>query len=579
MKNRPLLLTGTLLLLGFASLHFFDPLRQNVPSFLVIYSILFSVFLYECRLIFHRDVRRKDVLIIILFSILFRFALLPTTPSLSDDIYRYVWDGRVQNAGINPYLYPPEDSELAFLRNEEYDLINHKSIRTVYPPLSQLVYRFGAALHPTVALQRFLFVLFDMGTILLLLLLLRKKQKPLSWVVFYAWNPLVIVEFAGSGHHDSLMLFFLVLLFLFQEQKRPLLTGAAWGLACLAKFMPLVLIFWFVFQKKWKEIMAMAGVFILGGLFYSRGLRLEGLSGLQTYAEHWIFNPSLYGWLLQGFSNPTFVKIGLASVTMIFCWWWGKKTKDNLILFTIGLVFGILLVSPVVHPWYVTWLVPLLCFYPLMSGLLWTGLVGLTYVVLIQFVAKGVWDLPTWVLGLEYGLIYPLLILELLRFRMQSFPLQSRTSKGEESRKHINVIIPALNEENAIGKVIADIPKDKVSKILVVDNGSKDNTPQVAKQAGAHVLIEEKKGYGRAVLKGLSHLSEDCGIVVILDGDYSDFPEDLTQLVDPILKHQADFVLSNRTQAAFPGSLTPQQKIWELADLSNDSIFLWISLF
>lgn len=111
----------------------------------------------------------------------------------------------------------------------------------------------------------------------------------------------------------------------------------------------------------------------------------------------------------------------------------------------------------------------------------------------------------------------------------------------------ISVIIPAYNEEHSIAKVIDDIPKDKVSEIIVVDNNSTDNTKEVAQKAGATVLFEEEKGYGAACLKGIDYLHEtNVDIVVFVDGDYSDYPEELINLVNPIETENYDFVVGSR---------------------------------
>ena len=126
----------------------------------------------------------------------------------------------------------------------------------------------------------------------------------------------------------------------------------------------------------------------------------------------------------------------------------------------------------------------------------------------------------------------------------------------------IKVIIPAYNEEKAIANVINEIP-DYVSEIIVISNKSIDNTIAVAQNAGATVLSENNKGYGYACLKGLDYISQlevKPTIVVFLDGDYSDYPEELTKLIDPILSNTVDFVIGARVpELRETGSMTPQQ--------------------
>ena len=126
----------------------------------------------------------------------------------------------------------------------------------------------------------------------------------------------------------------------------------------------------------------------------------------------------------------------------------------------------------------------------------------------------------------------------------------------------IKVIIPAYNEQNSIAKVINDIPKI-VDEVIVINNNSADNTEINAKKAGATVLIERRKGYGYACLKGMDYIAKQKTkpeIVVFLDGDYSDYPEQLTAIINPIIKENIDFVIGSRVkELREDGAMTPQQ--------------------
>lgn len=133
----------------------------------------------------------------------------------------------------------------------------------------------------------------------------------------------------------------------------------------------------------------------------------------------------------------------------------------------------------------------------------------------------------------------------------------------EQEKKHIVVIIPAYNEEDSIGKVVADIPKELVDEVIVVNNNSTDNTRDAASQAGATVLDEPQQGYGAACLKGIAYaknLSPAPDIVVFIDGDYSDYPQQMPEVVAPILEQGIDMVIGSRALGQRQkGAMMPQQ--------------------
>ena len=123
----------------------------------------------------------------------------------------------------------------------------------------------------------------------------------------------------------------------------------------------------------------------------------------------------------------------------------------------------------------------------------------------------------------------------------------------------VSIVIPALNEEEALPSVIAAIPYGVCQRIVVVDNGSNDDTGNVARQAGAEVVSQPRRGYGRACLAGMAHLkSEAPDIVVFLDADYSDYPEDCGALLQPVLAGDTDMVCGSRVELAETGALAPQ---------------------
>ncbi len=124
----------------------------------------------------------------------------------------------------------------------------------------------------------------------------------------------------------------------------------------------------------------------------------------------------------------------------------------------------------------------------------------------------------------------------------------------------VSVIIPALNEERALPAVLADLPPG-VDEVIVVDNRSTDRTAEVARLGGARVVTEPQRGYGAACLRGLAEIGP-CDVVVFLDGDHSDYPQELPRLIEPIARHQADFVLGSRLSGRCEAGAMPPQSVW-----------------
>ena len=143
-------------------------------------------------------------------AILARLVLLPLTPELSDDIYRYLWDGHVLLEGVNPYAYPPDHEVLATIRTPWHGEINHPEIPTIYPPLSQLLFGLVALAGGTVAAAKVVWLCFDLGCgFLLQRIAIRTGRPPGTVMIWYLWSPLLIVETAWSAHFDAVGLFIL----------------------------------------------------------------------------------------------------------------------------------------------------------------------------------------------------------------------------------------------------------------------------------------------------------------------------------------------------------------------------------
>ena len=184
--------------LGLIGILLAGDLRESMPVFFACYGLAFGGYLWAV------GVRQQPSLrVIIGLGILFRLTSFGAAPTLSDDIYRYVWDGRVQAGGTNPYRYAPANEALLHLRDSEiYPKINHRSLHTIYPPLAQLLFRISHTVWPSVWSVKLFVAAFDVLCAWFLIGLLRLFDQDARNLLFYFWHPLLLIEGSGNGHID-----------------------------------------------------------------------------------------------------------------------------------------------------------------------------------------------------------------------------------------------------------------------------------------------------------------------------------------------------------------------------------------
>ena len=337
--------------------------------------------------------RRKEfpahtLLIILIGGVLFRLILVPLDPPrLSTDIYRYIWDGRLQGAGVNPYLYVPVDPRLAELRdNSIYPNINRKQYaHTIYPPVAQIFFFVVTRVSQSIPGFKGALVLLDLVTIGLVAATLRAIGQPAERVIAYAWHPLPIFEFGGSGHIDALMICFIALALFARARQKFGIAGFALGAATLVKFIPIILLP--AIYKRWdkKLPIAFAITIVICYIPYALGAGTGVLGFLPQYAKEEglqsgdrYYLLSLIDYILEwcgvvhDLPPAVFTSIALASLGAIAIWAFyrqaplGKENADQnqwiFPAFMLALTFSTLL-SPY-YPWYYSWITLFLCFAP-----------------------------------------------------------------------------------------------------------------------------------------------------------------------------------------------------------------------
>ncbi len=214
-----------------------SPTRRNL--FVALLAAAAATYLLAIRLVRHRPAPAGSVLIVVAVALAMRLPVVLAPPFLSTDINRYIWDGRVQVAGINPYRYLPADPALQSLRDPTFPLISRAATaRTIYPPVAQIVFQAVARISPTITAMKLTMVGFEALACWAMLRLLDLARLPRTRVLIYAWNPLAVWAFAGNGHVDAVAVGLLAAALLLRATRRDTWAGVALGAAVLVKFLP-----------------------------------------------------------------------------------------------------------------------------------------------------------------------------------------------------------------------------------------------------------------------------------------------------------------------------------------------------
>ena len=349
---------------------------------------------------------RAALMIVWGWAVAVRLILLPLAPELTDDFYRYLWDGHVQLQGVNPYLHAPGDPALEALRTPWHGLINNPSVSTIYPPLAQVVFLLNALLGGTILGLKVVWLGLDLLTAWLLSrVAARSGRDPLGVLTLYLWSPLLILETAWNGHLETLGLVFVALLL--YVGAHPVRVGLALGFATLAKFAPAAALPPLWRRYGWRAVLAFGLTLAVLYLPYAAaGSMLWG--GLSTFAEHWRFQEGAFAvieWVVPGPRAPRVVA-GLIVLGVVG--WTALRSYDaERSLFWI-LGAGLLL-SHTIHPWYVLWALPFAALRRSRAWILLSGLVFLGYWGLETYHTQGVWPQPVWARLLLWTPVFALL--------------------------------------------------------------------------------------------------------------------------------------------------------------------------
>ena len=429
-----LLLSAAVLWAVFLRIRLLGDLRAHVPE-TVTWLVLASLFyLVSCYLAF--QVRtgagsHSFSLGIAAIGIICRLTVWPLAPALSDDIYRYRWEGKLRAAGGNPYESRPAEARWIGLRDSAFPLVVGKDFKAVYGPLIQQIelwtYRAVTLLERDPVRQVFWFklpfALCDVGVIVVLWLLLGAHGLPRERVLIYAWSPLAIVEFWATGHNDSVVVLFLALTLLGAAEERWTWAFAALSLAVAAKVWPILLLPIFIGwhrnrPRRWYQWWVALPILALFAFPYWTNVT-ENMQLASGFMGGWRNNDSVFGiilWLAKDVYLAKYTAFAIVAIAVLIL----TLRQIPLERACLAAIAVMLMVSANCHPWYLTWLLPLLVLCPVSALLLWTALAPLAYSAVISWVTLGEWQGSTAIRWFEYVPVYSMLIGSWLASRMIS---------------------------------------------------------------------------------------------------------------------------------------------------------------
>lgn len=388
---------------------------KGTPSFVASLAVAGIAYLLAIREFFStpRFPRRVVVIGLLLAAVWHvRFLRMPT--GVDDDIRRYLWDGRVQRLGYNPYVVVPSDPAVRGLHTPETRTLNNPDVPSPYPPGAQLFFRAVTAIQESTFALRVAFVLCDLTIVFLLLDVLRREERGPHWVLAYAWNPLLALEVAGTGHIDIVGALMLLMSFAALGRRWRTMAAVAFALAVAVKLLPIVLAPLYWKRVRMRDAVLAAAVIVLLYLPFLNHTRIP-IGSFLTYAQTWRFNDPVFAKFEE--LAPR-IALGLPVIAgFLTAFWFRSKlphTSPDAFAWPMA---ASLLCAPTVYPWYLLWLLPFLRSASTLPILIWTVSIMPTYVVWHLRTLGRPWLIPGWITLLEYGSIAAAGVMVVLRKR------------------------------------------------------------------------------------------------------------------------------------------------------------------
>jgi alpha-1,6-mannosyltransferase len=390
------------LALTLCSRHFGD---RGGPAFMACLTLAAIAYLLAIREFFNTSAFPRRVVIAgFVLAAVWHVAFLRLPPGADDDIHRYVWDGRLQRLGYNPYLVVPSDPAAKNLHTAETRTLNNPDLPSPYPPGAELFFRAVTAIHESVSALKVAFVMCEFGLAFVLLDVLRTSKCGAHLVLVFLWNPLLAVEVAGSGHIDILGTVLLVISIAALARRWRSIAALTLALSVAVKFLPIVLLPLYWKRVRIRDAALAATLFALLYVPFLNHGRVP-IGSLGTYVQTFRFNGPVF-WLLAQFAPPALLAGIAVLVGLVTASWLGRAAPECSPEVFAWPMAATLLFAPVIFPWYLLWLLPFLTSPSTLLIIVWSLSIIPTYVMWHFRTLGRPWGaLPDWVMLLEYGCV------------------------------------------------------------------------------------------------------------------------------------------------------------------------------
>jgi Glycosyltransferase family 87 len=325
---------------------------------------------------------------LLLLALVARLALLPHP--VDSDANRYVWEGRLIREGYDPYAHVASAPEWRGLRDAYWEGMNQKELRTIYPPVAEWIFAATGVLSYNPMALKAVFLIFDLGSVALLLAMLCARSQPLRFAGLYAFNPVPLIGFAAQGHFDAMLIFFMLLAFWMRERHRPVWSWIALGLAVQMKLVAVLVAPLLLRRGGWRTAWVGAAIAVLPFLPYTTDVN-TWLSGVRHFGSDLGFNGSVHALAAVAFNSRT-IAAALCATLLILWTALAMFLETDLWRSAFFVIGGLIVLSPIVHYWYVSWALAFVPLFPSPAWLTLSGTMALYYLVRLT----PDWSMPFW---------------------------------------------------------------------------------------------------------------------------------------------------------------------------------------